>query len=283
MQKPMTVCFVVPFFLLAMASPGCEKSSPPDGPAVAASNSLLECAAKELLGADAPVLRLARPGMCPGHFDIRPSQVQQLRGCRVLLRMDFQQAMDAKLSGAADAGLTIVPVHIPGGLCEPESFFIACQQTADALVDVGLLTKEKAAERLRHIECRMKKLSVQCQKEMGPLENTPVLCSVHQEAFCKWLGLDVAATFRGSDVESIKRLDDALHVAKEKGVRLIVANRPEGRRCAEFLAERLAAKVAVFDNFPALNDGQNSFDDMVRANVIAILNLSKKNIHGGTR
>ncbi|MBN1943088.1 MAG: zinc ABC transporter substrate-binding protein [Phycisphaerae bacterium] len=262
---------VVPTILFLAALPGCERSAGPGGADVAASNSLLECAAKDLLGGDASVLRLAEPGMCPGHFDIRPSQVQQLRRCCVLLRMDFQESMDAKLAGAAEAGLKIVPVHITGGLCEPASYLAACKQTAEALVGVGLLKKEIAAERLRRIEDRMKKLSVQCLKEMEPLKNESVICSVHQEAFCRWLGLDVVATFRGTDVESVKRLDKALQAGKEKQAKLVVANRPEGRRCADFLAERLEAKAAVFDNFPATNEGQPSFDDMVRDNIKKLL------------
>ena len=275
MQKSVTVRVIPLCLLCAIASVGCEKSAAPGGAPVAAANSLLECAAKDLLGESTPVLRLAEPGMCPGHFDIRPSQVQRLRGCRVLLRLDFQQALDVKLAGATDGGLKIVPVQIKGGLCEPSSYLSTCTQIAEALVAAGLLTKETGAERIKHIEERMKILSAQCQEETKSLEDTPVLCSVHQEAFCRWLGLDVVATFRGADVESTRQLDAALKTAREKNVRLIVANRPEGRKCADFLAERLDAKAAMFDNFPALNDGQNSFDDMVRQNVKRLLEAAK--------
>lgn len=261
--------------LLAVGLAGCDNSASPENADVAASNSMLECAAKDLLGDAAPVLRLAQPGMCPGHFDIRPSQVQKLRNCRLLLRLDFQKSMDAKLAGAAREGLKIVEVNIPGGLCEPESYFSACQQTAKALVDAGLLDKEKAAERLRHIETRIGQLTVQCRKEVASLKNAPVICSIHQEAFCKWLGLDVVGTFRGADVESVKRLGKTLQSGKEKHARIVVANRPEGRRCADFLAERLGAKVVVFDNFPAMNEQQPTFDDMLRANVAALLEAAK--------
>ncbi len=277
MQKSVMIRVIFSLILLVITA-GCEKSAAPSGAStpVAASNSFLECAAQDVLGDSAPVLRLAQPGMCPGHFDIRPSQVQQLRHCRLLLRMDFQQPMDAKLAGVIDAGLKVVPVHIEGGLCEPNSYLSACRQIAEALVDAGLLTKEKEAERLRRIESRIRELIRQCQKEVISLQNTPVLCSVHQEAFCRWLGLDVVATFRGADVESTRQLNEAMKIAREKGVRLIVANRPEGSRCTDFLAERLGAKAAMFDNFPAMENGQNSFDDMVRGNIAELIKAADK-------
>ncbi|MBN1554454.1 MAG: zinc ABC transporter substrate-binding protein [Phycisphaerae bacterium] len=266
------ICILVITFL-GLLLPGCENSSSRETADVAASNSFLECAAKDLLGVDTPVLRLTEPGMCPGHFDIRPSQVQKLRACRVLLRFDFQQSMDAKLAGATEAGLKIVPITIPGGLCEPDSYLAACRQTADALVETGLLQKKTAEKRLKQIGDRIRQLSDQCRQNVAPLKNTPVICSVHQEAFCRWLGLDVAATFRGADTESIQRLDKTLQAGKEKQVKLIVANRPEGHRCPKFLAERLGARVVVFENFPAAHKDQNTFDDMLRANVSMLLKV----------
>jgi ABC-type Zn uptake system ZnuABC Zn-binding protein ZnuA len=66
---------------------------------------MFECVVVELAGDGVAIMRLAEPGMCPGHFDMRPSQVESLRGCRVLLRLDFQQSLDRKLAGVSGEGL----------------------------------------------------------------------------------------------------------------------------------------------------------------------------------
>jgi len=84
--------------ILAALWPGCRRQAGPPAK-VAASNSMLECAARDLLGGSETILRLAEPGMCPGHYDIRPGQVAALHGCRVLLRLDFQKSLDRKLAG----------------------------------------------------------------------------------------------------------------------------------------------------------------------------------------
>ena len=256
--------------LLAAGPSGCRNATDRPDPPVAASNSLLECAARDLLGDATPVLRLAEPGMCPGHFDIRPSQVDQLRRCRLLLRLDFQKSLDRKLSGAKEAGLAIAEIRIPGGLCEPDSYLAACRQTAEALIAAGLLDRPAADERLDEITRRMAELASRCQQRAAGLKNEPVVASVHQEAFCRWLGLRPVATFSGADSAGVGQVDAAIREGELAGARLVIANLPEGRRVADALAERLGAKVVVFGNFPALGKGDASFDDLLTANVAAL-------------
>ncbi len=260
------------FILLAaaMLSSGCRDRSDPPAAAVAATNSFLECAAKDLLGASEPVLRLTEPGMCPGHFDVRPSQVTAVRRCRVLLRLDFQKSLDAKLLGAKEEGLHFAEIVVPGGLCEPESYLAACRQTADAFVAVGLLERKAATTRLEEIDRRIQEVAERCRRRAEVSRGTPVLASVHQAAFCAWLGLNVVGTFSGADTAGTSDVNRAIQAGEQGGVKLVIANLPEGRRVADALAERLGAKVVMFGNFPDLSGGQASFDELLEDNVSAL-------------
>jgi ABC-type Zn uptake system ZnuABC Zn-binding protein ZnuA len=240
-------------------------------PTIAASNSFLECAVTDLLGASTPILRLAEPGMCPVHAGVRPSQVAALSRCRVLFRMDFQKSLDAKVARACEEGLHIAEVRIPGGLCEPESYLAACRQIAGALGESKLIDPSLVQDRLSRITQRVQQTVSQCRQDVSSIGETPVVASVRQEAFCQWLGLRVIATFQGADVESTRRLDEALRAGRREGVQVVVANLPEGRRVADFLAKGLKARVVVFGNFPALGRDHECFDDLVRDNVARLL------------
>jgi len=255
---------------LSAAQPGCDdrEANPPP---VAATNTLLECAVRDLLGPEARVLRLAGPGMCPGHFDIRPSQVGDLSRCRLMLRLDFQKALDRKLTSATDRGLHIREIQPGGGLCRPESYLAVCRQVADALVETDLLHRPNAEQRLAEIGKRIQAAGADCRQRIRQLEGTPVLTSMHQADFCRWLGLDPVDEFASADVGSVTQLDRAVRAGQGAGVGLIVANRPEGRRAADALADRLNASVVVFDNFPRLGDGHESFDDLLADNVRRLL------------
>jgi zinc transport system substrate-binding protein len=261
-------------FVLLFATAGCHRSdAPANGPKIATTTSYLEAAARDLLGGNLSVVRLAEPGTCPGHFDIRPSQVAELRQCRALIRFDFQKSLDAKLAGTDTNQPRVAQVSLPGGMCRPDSYLAACRQIADHLVALDLLARTNADTRLQAITSRLDALSREATNRLAQagLAGSPVIASAHQRDFCEWLGLRVAAAFRAADTASIGEIEEAIDAGKLAQIKLVIGNLPEGRRTADALAERLKARAVVFENFPALRNGRVSFDEMLSANVETLL------------
>ena len=244
---------------------------------IAVANTYLESAARDLLGDSVTIVRLAEPGMCPGHFDLRPSQITDLQSCPLLLRFEFQKSLDEIIHSGNGHEPTAVAVAVPGGLCRPASYRGACRQVAEALVTGGWLLRTMADDRVRQIGNRLEKQSVLEKQQIAQagLVGTPVIASGHQRDFCEWLGLKVVATFRAADVSSVAEIDEAIHAGQLAGVKLVIANLPEGRRTADALAERLGARVAVFGNFPELSNGRVSFDELLQGNVAALFRAHK--------
>ena len=271
--------------LVILLAPGCKKAGPNNdlptsGAAVvlsrdvpvAVSSPYLEAAVREVLHRDVPMVRLAGPSMCPGHFDMRPSQISELAHCGLLVRFDFQKGLDEKLADSRQTA--VIAVH--GGLCVPETYISACRQVADHLVRAEFLGRPEADSRLAKLAERMASLrqEVERQIEAGRLRGAPVLASGHQADFCRWLGLRMIAETSSADACSIRDLDEALKAGEAAGVRIVIANEPEGRRPADALAERLHARVVVFANFPE-PDKELAFDNLVRRNLAALLDTGE--------
>lgn len=257
-----------------LALGGCGRSSSEGAaPAIATTTSYLEAAARDFLGDHVGVLRLAEPGTCPGHFDIRPSQSVALRTCRLLLRFDFQKPLDARLVGTGSGDPRVGEIVLPGGMGLPASYLTACRQTAEHLVAMGLLAGTNAEVRLAAVAARLDALSLDATQRVAQagLTGLPVIASAHQRDFCEWLGLQVVATFRAADTASISEIGQAIDAGRLARVQGVIANRPEGRRTADALAERLGARVVVFENFPALEQGKVSFEAMVRRNLRSLI------------
>lgn len=268
------------FILLGLlALTGCnQRQQKADVVTISTTTSYLEAVVHDLMGDEVRVVRLAEPGSCPGHFDIRPSQVEELRHCRALLRFDFQKSLDAKIAGNGVNGPAVVEVAIRGGMCVPASYLNACRQVAGQMVKLGLMSGAAADGRIQSITERLDALgrNITNRVVQAGLAGLPVIASAHQRDFCEWLGLKVVATFRAADTAGIGEIEEAISAGKLAQIKLVVANLPEGRRTADALAQRLKARVVVFENFPVARGGKVSFDEMLLANAGTLVGTSGK-------
>lgn len=249
---------------------GCARP-PGESATIAASNTYLEAAARDLLGREVAVLRLAEPGMCPGHFDMRPSQLSELSGCQLLLRFDFQRGLDRKLDAAVQRGLRIISVAPDAGLCTPTAYRNTCVAVAAALVEAGMLEQSTAAARLAEVDRALATATADVRARItnAGLADVGVVTSGHQAAFCTFLGLNVLAEFSGTDTALINEIDTAIGAGAK--ARAIIANRPEGRGLADALAARLDLPVVVLDNFPHPQKHNGVFVELMRANANVIV------------
>ena len=269
--KPSTLMHLALAALAGLA--GCRKAAGERPvPHVAATNSYLACAAREFLHGD-DVVALASPGVCPGHFDLKPSQADALRQATLLLRFDFQAKLDERLAEARHQRLRIVSVAAGDGLCIPATYLRACQQTADAMVEAALLDRAAAAERLRAVQRRMENLEKELTRAVrgAGLAGAPVLASAHQAAFCRDLGLHVVGTFPGADTARLSQIRQCLANGRRARARSVIGNLQEGTAVAERLGKQLGAAVVLFSNFPNMTAGQRTFDALVRANLAGLL------------
>lgn len=275
--------------LLALSAAGCEKAGGPiveasqaDATATspkepkdfsaAVSSPYLEAAVREVSHRDMRLVRLAGPSMCPGHFDMRPSQIRELADCDLLVRFDFQKGLDKRFGAEQGDSRRTAVVAAHGGLGVPDSYVSVCRQVADHLIQAGVLTRGEAEERLKNLADRLASLRREVERkiEEGHLRDAPVLASGHQTDFCRWLGLRVVGEISSADGNGMHDMEEALKAGQSARARIVVANEPEGRQSADVFADRLQAKVVVFANFPA-PDKNASFDDMVRGNLAALL------------
>ena len=253
---------------------GCEKKTDMENHAdVAVTNSYLGCAVLDLCGDDMEVLCLAPPGMCPGHFDISPSQVRQLCDCRVLLLFDFQKQVAETLSRMKEKGLKTAFVEESGGLCVPETYLAVCRKISEILSTEYPERKVQYQQRLQVIENNLKQLRQELFERMrqAGISSAKVLASNYQADFANWLGLETIATFIGSDIETVTGIDRCIRKAEGQNIRFVIANKQEGTALAKALAERLGAKSVVFSNFPELEKQARGFDNLLRANVDSLI------------
>jgi len=260
--------------VLGLLAGGCrERSAEEAGPEIAVTNSYLAAVVEDLCGEGTEVMCLAPPGMCPGHFDISPGQVRQLRGCRLLLLFDFQSQVESALVRLKERGLQTRRVEEAKGLCVPDSYVAICRDVAGILEGECPERAAALAERLAAIEQRLGALGDELRVVVAGsgAASAQALASHHQSRFAQWLGLETVASFVGSDTETVGHIDHCLKQAAGHEVRFVIANQQEGTALARALAERLDARAVVFSNFPSDGADGLGFDRLLRDNVGRLL------------
>jgi ABC-type Zn uptake system ZnuABC Zn-binding protein ZnuA len=236
-------------------------------------NSYLASIVHDLCGGEIEVMCLSPPGMCPGHFDISPGQVRQLRNCRLLLLFDFQSQVESALARLKEKGLKTRRVEEAQGLCVPDSYLAICGDVAEILGGEYPERAAELAERLEAIERRLGALGEELQSAVAGsgMASAPVLASHHQSRFAEWLGLETVASFVGGDTETVGHIDHCLKQTAGHAVRFVIANQQEGTALARALAERLDVQAVVFSNFPSEAADGVGFDRLLHENVGRLL------------
>lgn len=264
--------------IFGLLAEGCKnKADEAKSAEIAVTNSYLGCVVLDLCGDDTQVLCLAPPGMCPGHFDISPSQVRQLCDSRVLLLFDFQKGVVETLSRVKERGMKTAIVDKPGGLCLPETYLAICRDVSEILSAEYPEKKAQFRQRLLAIENDLTQLRKELldKTQRAGIPSAEVLTSHHQAAFANWLGLETVAMFIGSDSETVAGIDHCIKKAEGRDVRFVIANKQEGTALADALAERLGAEAVFFSNFPELRGRTSGFEALLRRNVDALLQANK--------
>jgi ABC-type Zn uptake system ZnuABC Zn-binding protein ZnuA len=250
--------------------PGCKNRNNPESKIeIAVTNSYLQCAVKDLYGDERNFFCLAPPGMCPGHFDISPLQVNQLGNCKILLLFDFQEKVENSLTGLKKKGLKTFLIKSQPGLCIPDTYLVTCRLVCNVISEEFPERKSDFQKRLVLIEKRLNTLGSEIQAEIKNvgLDLVKVVTSGHQSEFVNWLGLETVSTFSGSDSETAFNINDCINKAKENNAKFIIANKQEGTYLADSLADRLKIQTVVFGNFPESAQGLTGFDQLLQQNV----------------
>lgn len=251
---------------------GCKKQDVQSQPEIAVANSYLQAVVEDLCGDQQEVLSLVPPGMCPGHFDISPSQVNCLCHCKILFVFDFQQNIENAIPRIKEQGLKVCTINPSPGLCIPDTYLKMTRQVAAALCEQDPARQAHYEVRLQEIEKRLENTreEVLQQIKQSGLTDANVMTSAHQAEFAKWLGLNPVSTFAGRDTVTPAEINNNLTEANIKQVKLVIANQQEGTKLAQALAQHLNVKCVVFSNFPLSgrqDDMPAGFDGLIYENV----------------
>jgi len=220
---------------------------------------------------------LIPPGMCPGHYAVKPSDVETLANSKALIIHNWQQNMkniNGLVEAADNPDLVIKVIDVPDMPMVPQIQAETIDKIALALGEIdpenSAYYQEKAAERKQAILAKGEEMKDKLQD--ANVSGVKVLCVEYQAGFVEWAGFDIVATYGRPEDLSPADVEQLITEAEQAGAALIIDNLQSGSTTLGASIEQDVEAIPVtLSNFPGGLENTETWEKAIDKNVDLLL------------
>jgi len=247
---------------------------------VVTSTSLIAQIVERVGGDKVSVVNIIPPAQCPGHFDVKPGDIQKLADARLFLIHNWQgeKFSDDLIASANNKSLTTVKVELEGNWMTPPVQRDAADKIAAALAQIdpdNSTAYQKAATEYK-AKVTEKESAVKANLGQMNLTAVNVLCDEQQAGFVKWAGLNIISTYGRPETFTPQVVKDLVDKGRTGKAALIIDNMQTGGESGKSLAEELGVKHIVLSNFPGGYENTETWEKAIDKNIELIMNSTAK-------
>lgn len=241
-------------------------------PTILAGTMLIADIAADLGGGRYAARTLIPGSSCPGHADLRASDVALAGGASVIIVHDWQRNMpmvQALLRTAPAARTRLRVVDVPGDWMTPDRQTRATAAVAAILESVDPAAGKVIAARARARQQRIAALAarLRARAARGGLTGLRVMCDSMQRPLLEWFGCVVVAQYGRFEDMNPRQLAEVMDKAKAAHAVLVVDNMQSTGGSGRALAGELHAGYAALTNFPGAAKGAETWELAVEWNL----------------
>ena len=190
-------------------------------------------------------------GMCPGHTDISPREISQVKNADLVLANGFESFLsDIILSKE----INIFKIGTKENLMIPANHIRAAGELTNILIDKKPDSKifflKNCYDYIYEINRREKEIL----EKVTEMRNKDVICASMNKDFIEYLGAIVIAVFPRDEDISLKNLNDIITSARRNHPVLVIDNLQSSGKVGESIAKELNLPLVILSNFPEKDD-----------------------------
>ncbi|MCX8204921.1 MAG: zinc ABC transporter substrate-binding protein [Candidatus Nezhaarchaeota archaeon] len=256
---------IVLFTLMATHAPCAALAEDPASsskPLVVATTSVLGSIVRDLAGDLVVVEVIASPAACPGHYDVKPGDVEAFRKASLILVHGIEPWVEPLMEAS---GTKAELVHVRGGWNTPAGLRSRYKDVAKALSEkVGLNVDDRLKACLRAVNGTEEWLR-SFARESGFVDK-PVVVMKWQRPFVEYLGFKVVAEYGPPERVTPRERESAVANATMWRAALIIDNMQSGVELGESIAKQVGAAHVALTNFPWVQREVRNVTDMMKYN-----------------
>jgi zinc transport system substrate-binding protein len=277
MKGKITASIIAVLLLAALLLPSSCTSSPVTSVDIMAGSSLIANIIQDVAGDKLETRTLIPPGVCPGHYDVKPSDIEALANSKALFIHDYQEYF-TNITGAIEAAenpdLTVTVINVTGNWMVPAVQAEAVDKIAQALGELdpenAAYYQQRAADREQAILAKGEE--VESELQGAGVEGVKVLCAEMQQGFVNWAGFNITATFGRPEDLSTTDVAQLITEANQAGVVLIIDNLQSGSATLGASIEQDVEAIPVtISNFPGGFENTETWEKAIDKNVDLLL------------
>jgi zinc transport system substrate-binding protein len=263
---------LIAVLLGASAVAGSRASDQPGGRLkIVATTSLIAEIVADVGGDAVEVVTLIPPASCPGHFDVKPSDMRLLADARVFFLHHWQSRAfsDNIIRASGNHTLSKAVLDVPGNWMAPLVQIAATERIAAVLAEADPARADdyRAVAVRRTVEVQKVGAAQSQRLSQAGVRDIRVLANDMQADFIRWAGFQVVAVFgRGEDM-SPREVEDAIRSGRDQTVRLVIDNLQSGKQAGLGIAKEIGAVQVTLSNFPGGFEGTETWEKAIERNV----------------
>jgi zinc transport system substrate-binding protein len=207
------------------------------------------------------------PAQCPGHFDVKPSDIQMLADANLFLMHGWQgeQFSQQLIQSANNPDLESIPLNIAGNWMTPA---VQAQAVGNITSILSEIDPQNAGYYQSNADLELSNITAKANEletmlAAGNLSQINVICDIQIVDLVQWAGFNVVTTYPSPDAITPKLLQGLIDQGKQAGVVLIIGNLQSGSSdMTATLADGIGAAQVTLSNFPG---GFNNTDTWEKA------------------
>ncbi len=246
---------------------------------VVTSTSLITQIVERVGGDMVDVVNIIPPAQCPGHFDVKPGDIQKLADADLFLMHGWQGETFSQdlIASANNPDLTVATIDVKVGenpdWMTPPVQKAAVDKITTALSEVdaenSAAYQELAAEYKDRIEAKEAEIEAKLAKEN--LAGINVMCADMLVGFVQWTGLNIVATYGRPDSLTLQVVRELVDLGREENVTLIIDNLQSGQDAGLPIAMDIGCKRIILSDFPGGFDNTETWEKAIDRNIKLIL------------
>ncbi|MFO7674697.1 MAG: zinc ABC transporter substrate-binding protein [bacterium] len=238
--------------VLALSGPGCGGRNP--RPVVVGTTANITAVVAAVAGDRVENVTLAPAGMCPGHFDVRPSHVAAAARADLIIRQGWEEWFDDLARSLPEPRPRVVTAATGGNWMLPEVHRLAVLELAGLLAGLDTALADTFKLNAGRYLARVDSASRAARALLAGRSLPTAIAAEHQAPLLRWLGFRVVATYGRPEDFTARELSRLARVGIDSAVGLVADNLQSGPDAGGPLAAAFGARHVNLTNFPLEDD-----------------------------